>query len=63
MPTELYYEKIVDITRDYLGPAASRFVIRQINTHFHKSPEQLQRTDIPILAIRIRKWSRRPYSK
>ncbi len=54
MTTELYYEKIVDITKDYLGPAAGRFVNRQINTHLHKPPESLERTDIPMLAIRIR---------
>ncbi len=49
-----FYEKIVNITTDYLGPAASRFVNRQISSHLRKSPEHLVRADIPMLAVRIR---------
>ncbi len=49
-----YYDRILDITKDYLGPAAGRFVNRQIESHIHKSPEELQKDDIPMLAIRIR---------
>ncbi len=55
MTTEsVYYDKILDITKDYLGPAAERFVARQIRSHLNKDPEQLQKGDIPALAIRIR---------
>jgi hypothetical protein len=49
-----YYDVILNITKDYLGPAASRFVDRQINSHLRKSPSELQKGDIPMLAIRIR---------
>lgn len=49
-----YYQQILSITKDYLGPAAGRFVDRQINSHLRKAPEQLQKSDIPMLAIRIR---------
>jgi hypothetical protein len=51
---ELYYNKILEVIRDYLGPAAERFVSRQIQTHLHKDPIHLQKSDIPTLAIRIR---------
>ncbi len=51
---DTYYNKILEITRDYLGPAADRFIYRQISSHFKKKPEELQSTDIPMLAIRIR---------
>ena len=50
----MYYEQIIDIAKDYLGPAANRFVDRQINSHLKKSPKDLQKGDIPMLAIRIR---------
>ncbi len=50
----MYYQLIIDITRDYLGPAAPRFVDRQINTHLKKTPDNLERNDISSLAIRIR---------
>ncbi len=49
-----YYKNIVTITADYLGPAAYRFVDRQIQRYLNKNPEQLEKKDIPMLAIRIR---------
>ena len=49
-----YYNKVLEITREYLGPATERFLHRQITTHFQKTPEQLSKGDIPALAIRIR---------
>jgi hypothetical protein len=50
----MYYQHIIDITKDYLGPAAKRFVDRQIDVHLHKSPDKLIKDDISTLAIRIR---------
>lgn len=44
------YKQAVDITRDYLGPAAERFLSRQITYHLHKEPSQLSSKDIPSLA-------------
>ena len=51
---EDYHGKILSIVKDYLGPAADRFTNRQINLHIKKDPQDLQRSDIPMLAIRIR---------
>ncbi|HSX05245.1 MAG TPA: hypothetical protein VLF69_02155 [Candidatus Saccharimonadales bacterium] len=40
------YDEVVTITYHYLGPAADRFVVRQIRNHLQKDPEQLQRKDL-----------------
>lgn len=45
VPTLLYTD-VVNITYDYLGPAADRFVTRQIRNHLGKAPEQLQKKDL-----------------
>jgi hypothetical protein len=44
------YENIVAITEDYLGPAARRFIDRQINFHFEKRPDQITRADLTKLS-------------
>ena len=44
-----FYEEVVSVTSDYLGPAAHRFVARQVDSHLHKSLDQLQRQDLPSL--------------
>jgi hypothetical protein len=44
------YDQVVAITKDHLGPAAERFVARQIKTHLNKKPEDLNAQDIPDLA-------------
>lgn len=43
------YSRITDITEEYLGPAAERFVARQISFHLGKSPEDLANEDLPKL--------------
>lgn len=43
------YEKVVDVTYRYLGPAADRFVSRQIQSHLNKKPEQLHEEDLDDL--------------
>ena len=43
------YEEVVSITERYLGPAARRFITRQVAFHLNKSPEMLVRNDIPPL--------------
>jgi hypothetical protein len=48
------YERIVSISQDYLGPAAERFVRRQIQTHLDKDPEDLRQKDMPELINWIR---------
>lgn len=44
------YQQALIITKDYLGPAADRFLSRQITFHLQKEPEKLSRRDIPQLA-------------
>lgn len=44
--TATLYSEVVDITYDYLGPAADRFVTRQIRGHLGKAPEQLRKRDL-----------------
>lgn len=43
------YQDAVNITRDYLGPAADRFVTRQVAFHLKKKPEEVTKEDIPKL--------------
>lgn len=40
------YRSVVDVTNDYLGPAADRFIDRQIRNHLRKNPEQLAKQDL-----------------
>lgn len=40
------YEKVVRVTNGYLGPAADRFVSRQISTHLGKEPHRLHGRDL-----------------
>jgi hypothetical protein len=40
------YDEVVSITHVYLGPAAERFISRQVENHLHKPPEQLSRDDL-----------------
>ena len=37
------------VTHTYFGPAADRFVTRQIQNHLRKSPEQLGKKDLAEL--------------
>lgn len=43
------YDEVVEITYDYLGPAAPRFIAREIEAHLAKKPEKLTKADIPVL--------------
>jgi hypothetical protein len=47
--TQELYQQVTAITEEYLGPAAERFVARQISFHLGKSPAQLENHDIPKL--------------
>jgi hypothetical protein len=40
------FEEIVDMTSDYIGPAARRFVTKIIRNHLSKSPSELKRSDV-----------------
>lgn len=49
-----FYEQVVRVTYAYLGPAADRFVARQIVNHLDIKPEQLSKRDLPALIDWIR---------
>jgi hypothetical protein len=40
------YEQVVSITYEYLGPAADRFVGRQIRNHLGKDSSELKQKDL-----------------
>lgn len=40
------YDQVVQTTHTYLGPAAERFIARQVQNHLHKQPQQLSRSDL-----------------
>lgn len=44
-----YYQQVVSVTKEFLGPAAERFVRRQIEFRLGKVPETIDRGDIPEL--------------
>lgn len=44
------FEEVVALTEPYLGPAAHRFVSRQIAFHLGKPPQELIAADLPQLA-------------
>ena len=48
------YDTIVDVLTYYLGPAAPRFVDRQIEFHLHKSPQEITAADLERLIEWIR---------
>jgi hypothetical protein len=40
------YDQVVRITNVYLGPAAERFISRQVENHLHKAPQDLSKADL-----------------
>ncbi len=48
------YDQVVRVTHVYLGPAADRFIARQVENHLHKAPEELSQTDLLSLIDWIR---------
>lgn len=52
-PSSIYHQ-LVEVTHVYLGPAADRFIARQVENHLHKSPEMLSRADLEGLIDWIR---------
>jgi hypothetical protein len=49
--TNTLYDEVVGITYQYLGPAADRFVSRQMQNHLNKEPEQLLQKDLNDLIV------------
>lgn len=48
------FDDVVTVTYDYLGPAADRFVVRQIRNHLQKDPVELRHEDLRQLIDWIR---------
>lgn len=48
------YDQTVRITDEYLGPAAGRFIDRQVRNHLHKKPENITAKDLKRLTSWIR---------
>lgn len=46
---QLLYTRVLKVTYRYLGPAADRFVTRQITGHLNKNPERLGEEDLTEL--------------
>ena len=40
------YTQVVRVTHIYLGPAADRFIARQVQNHLHKEPVDLSKADL-----------------
>lgn len=53
-PASRPYDEVVAVSRPYFGPAAKRFVDRQIRNHLAKRPQQLSGQDLPLLLDWIR---------
>ncbi len=53
-PSPSLYDQVVRITHVYLGPAADRFIARQVENHLHKPIHELSQTDL----LRLIDWIR-----
>jgi hypothetical protein len=40
------YEQTVEISDSFLGPAAGRFIDRQVRNHLHKQPKDITKNDL-----------------
>ena len=49
-----FYDEVVRVTHVYLGPAADRFIDRQVQNHLHKQPKDLSQGDLDKLIDWIR---------
>jgi hypothetical protein len=45
----LLYNQVVRVTHVYLGPAAERFISRQVQNHLGKEPKDITRRDLAKL--------------
>lgn len=54
MTGDSIYDDAVNVTREYLGPAADRFIDRQVRNHLQKKPESITAHDL----IKLIDWIR-----
>ena len=47
------YKRIVNITTNFLGPAAERFIKRKIRNHLSKDPDELTQADVVKLVDKL----------
>lgn len=45
----ILYDRIVELSQEYLGPAGERFMRRQISTHIGIEPEAIRKKHLPEL--------------
>ncbi|MFA5934148.1 MAG: hypothetical protein WC795_02950 [Candidatus Paceibacterota bacterium] len=48
------YNQTIKIATDYLGPAAERFIARQVAAHLKKNPKDLTKEDL----LKLTEWLR-----
>lgn len=48
------YQRVLEISEDYLGPAAPRFLERLATNHLGKPATRLTHTDLPELVVWIK---------
>ena len=48
------YDQVVEVTSDFLGPAAERFVAREVEAHLGKKPQDLTKADV----AKLHDWSK-----
>ncbi|MGH7142368.1 MAG: hypothetical protein ACREF5_02795 [Candidatus Saccharimonadales bacterium] len=48
------YDQVIRVTHVYLGPAAERFIARQVRNHLHKAPREISKKDLSGLIDWIR---------
>jgi hypothetical protein len=48
------YRNLVIITSQYLGPAAERFIDRQVRNHLNKEPRDITKKDVEFLVDWLR---------
>ena len=51
---ENFYDKTVFIVQDYLGPAAVRFVDKQISFHLNREDKRIEKDEV----MRVNEWMR-----
>lgn len=47
--TKTVYEQLIEAAYEYLGPAAKRFIDREIEAHLGKKPQDIVKEDIATL--------------
>lgn len=51
-------DQILEISQDYLGPAAERFIDRQVAAHLHKKPDRVTKEDL----VKLIDWLKLSFS-